>query len=48
MVSMNLRFNNKNNKVPIILKTYNNLIIKVVLLGLLDGFLREEYKEFND
>ena len=42
------RFNNKNNKATISLKTYSNLIIKVALLKLLDEFLREKYKEFNN
>ena len=45
---MDPRSNNKNNKATISLKAYNNLITKVALSKLLDKFLREEYKEFND
>ena len=48
MLDVDPRSNNKNNKAIISLEAYSNLIIKVALLRLLDGFLREEYKEFND
>ena len=48
MLGIDPRSNNKNNKATINLKAYSNLIIKVVLLRLLDRFLKEKYKEFSD
>ena len=48
MLGADPRSNDKNNKATISPKARGNLIIKVALSRLLDGFLREEYKEFNN
>ena len=48
MLGADPRSNNKNNKATINLEARGNLITKVALSRLLDEFLREEYKEFNN
>ena len=48
MLGIDPRSNDKNNKATISPEARDNLITKVALSKLLDRFLREEYKEFND
>ena len=48
MLGIDPRSNDKNNKATTSLEAYSNPMTKVALPGLLDGFLREEYEEFND
>ena len=48
MLGADPRSNDKNNKATTNLEAYSNPIMKVALSRLLDEFLREEYKEFND
>ena len=48
MLGADPRSNDKNNKAITNPEARGNSITKVALLRLLDRFLREEYKEFNN